>query len=180
MGFSLFSWTIGGYIISTGQVNITTGLPYTVIDLIVVYQAELYGLVTFASVLPIIPAIDRALIVAAKIFELIDRIPEIRTPDDPKEICKEIDIKDGIHFENIKFRYPTAPASIPDTFQGVSFTVKAGTSTAIVGPSGAGKSTIVQLLNRFYDPDSGTVKYGTDDLKSFDLEQLRHSIGWVG
>ena len=49
-----------------------------------------------------------------------------------------------------------------------------------MGPSGSGKSTIVQLLNRFYDPDSGSIKYGKDMLKSFELDNLRHKIGWVG
>ena len=45
-----------------------------------VYQAELYGMITFASTLPIVPGVERALKVGYKIFELIDRVPEIRTP----------------------------------------------------------------------------------------------------
>lgn len=61
----------------------------------------------------------------------------------------------GIVFEKVRFKYPTAPDGLPDTLQGVSFEIKAGTSTAIVGPSGSGKSTIVQMLERFYDPKSG-------------------------
>jgi len=52
-------------------------------------------------------------------------------------------LKTGITFKDVAFRYPTASENHPDTFKGVSFTIKAGTSTAIVGPSGAGKSTIV-------------------------------------
>ena len=111
MGFSCFSWTIGGWIIKEGIVNPTTNEPYTVVDVIIVYQAELYGLVTFASTLPIIPAIDRALVVGKKVFDLIDRQPEIDTPKDPDQICNEINIEDGIHFNDIHFRYPTAPAS---------------------------------------------------------------------
>ena len=65
-------------------------------------------------------------------------------------------------------------------FQGLSFKIKSGTSTAIVGPSGSGKSTIVQLINRFYDPDQGCIKYGDDPLTSFKLDDLRDKIGWVG
>ena len=91
--------------------NPVTGKPYDVIDLIMVYQAELYGLVTFASMLPIVPAVNRALIVGGIVFDLIEREPEIRTPNNPKEVCHQIDILDGIHFENIHFRYPTAPKS---------------------------------------------------------------------
>ena len=81
------------------------------VDVITIYQAEIYGLITFASALPIFPALERALKVAYKIFELIERVPEIRAPDDAKEICHQIDIKDGISFDNIHFRYPTAPES---------------------------------------------------------------------
>lgn len=58
--------------------------------------------------------------------------------------------------------------------------IKSGTTTAIVGPSGAGKSTIVQLINRFYDPSNGNIIYGSTPLKSIDLPALRKTIGWVG
>ena len=58
--------------------------------------------------------------------------------------------------------------------------IKSGTTTAIVGPSGAGKSTIVQLINRFYDPSNGNIFYGSTPLKSIDLPALRKTIGWVG
>ena len=52
-------------------------------------------------------------------------------------------IEEGIKFENVHFRYPTAQEHVPDVFQGLDFTIKSGTTTAIVGPSGSGKSTIV-------------------------------------
>jgi ATP-binding cassette subfamily B protein len=52
-------------------------------------------------------------------------------------------VDDAIYFNNIAFKYPTAPEKTLSTFENVSFKIKAGTSTAIVGPSGAGKSTIV-------------------------------------
>ena len=93
---------------------------------------------------------------------------------------KDIQIEKGITFENIKFRYPTAPEGTSPVIECGNFTIKSGTSTAIVGPSGAGKSTIVQLLNRFYDPESGSISYGTDNIKSLDVNQLREMIGWVG
>ena len=78
------------------------------------------------------------------------------------------------------FRYPTAQENVKDVFQGASFKIKAGTSTAIVGPSGSGKSTIVQMINRFYDPKGGSIDYGSTPLKKIDLTTLREMIGWVG
>lgn len=67
-----------------------------------------------------------------------------------------------------------------DILTDASFTIKSGTSTAIVGPSGSGKSTIVSLLNRYYDPLDGHIDYGSDNLKTLKLEKLRNMIGWVG
>lgn len=92
----------------------------------------------------------------------------------------KIEINDGIRFENVEFRYPTASENLRDVFQGASFKIKAGASTAIVGPSGSGKSTIVQMINRFYDPKGGEIFYGSTPLKSVDLTSLREMIGWVG
>ena len=80
----------------------------------------------------------------------------------------------------MKFKYPTAPEGARETLSDANFTIKSGTSTAIVGPSGSGKSTIVQLLNRFYEADEGTISYGNDNIKSLNLGKLRDMIGWVG
>jgi len=64
-------------------------------------------------------------------------------------------------------------------FEGADFDIKMNASTAIVGPSGSGKSTIVQLINRYYDLDQGTLTIGDDDIKNISLEKLRASIGYV-
>lgn len=130
------------------------------------------------------PAIIKALVVGKEVFDVIERVPLIRSPDVPSESSNKICIDEGIIFENVSFRYPTAPVNSRDVFSKVSFTIRPYTSTAIVGPSGSGKSTIVQLLNRFYDPSEvsnaqGTIYLGKDDLKSKDLTALRGMIGYV-
>ena len=66
-----------------------------------------------------------------------------------------------------------------DVLQGVSFSIKAGESTAIVGPSGTGKSTIVQMIERFYAPKAGEIYFDTTNLKDIKLKALRESIGYV-
>lgn len=65
------------------------------------------------------------------------------------------------------------------TLDGVTFTAKAGCTTAIVGPSGAGKSTILALIERFHDADAGTVKVGGADVRDLDRATLRGAIGYV-
>jgi ABC-type multidrug transport system fused ATPase/permease subunit len=61
----------------------------------------------------------------------------------------------------------------------VDFIIKAGTTTAIVGPSGAGKSTIIQMVERFYDPAGGNILFGDTNIKSIPLKTLRERIGYV-
>ena len=98
---------------------------------------------TFGSVFPIVPAVIKALIVGKKVFDVIERKPLIASPPASQPGTGEISIESGIKFQNVHFRYPTAPEGSKSVFQGVNFTIQPYKSTAIVGPSGSGKSTIV-------------------------------------
>ena len=142
----------------------------------------------FGSVFTIGPAIMKGLIVGKEIFDLIEREPKIKSPNQYSKkgkaepslaLSKQMSLSSGIRFENVRFRYPTAPENSRDIFTGVSFMIRPFTSTAIVGPSGSGKSTIVQLINRLYDPKSGTVYFNDEDLRMKDLATLRNFIGYV-
>lgn len=84
-----------------------------------------------------------------------------------------------IRFNNVTFKYPTAPEKIKNVLEGASFKILAGTTTAIVGPSGSGKSTIVQMVERFYDPLVGDIFLDNVNLKDIKLKTLRESIGYV-
>lgn len=136
------------------------------------------AMMIFGSILPIVPAIVKALCVGKLIFDVIEREPLIDSPKDSMPTDK-VAVESGIRFEDVHFRYPTAPEGSRDVFQGVSFTIQPYTSTAIVGPSGSGKSTIVQLLNRFYDPKAGKISFDDKDLKQVNLVALRNAIGYV-
>jgi ABC-type multidrug transport system fused ATPase/permease subunit len=72
-----------------------------------------------------------------------------------------------------------APAGPTPVLRGVSFSAPRGLRTALVGPSGAGKSTILALIERFYDADSGVVRLGGLDIRSLDRTELRSQIGYV-
>lgn len=82
----------------------------------------------------------------------------------------------GVRFDGVSFTYPdtTEPA-----LRDFSLTVPAIGLTALVGPSGGGKSTALGLLERFYDPDAGTIQLDGADLRVWDLHDLRASIGYV-
>lgn len=82
-----------------------------------------------------------------------------------------------IKFENVTFSYPLKPKSY--ILQNLSFLIKPGKIFAICGFSGSGKSTISNLLERFYDPNEGTIYIDDVDIKDYNIEYLRHNIGYV-
>lgn len=118
----------------------------------------------------------KAKVVGHMIFDVIDRVPEIR---DHEESGDKFEVTEGINFENVAFRYPTAPEKVRNVFDSVSFKILAGETTAIVGPSGSGKSTIVQMIERYYQPTAGEIYLDSMNIKDVKLKTLRESIGYV-
>ncbi|MFD9389181.1 ABC transporter ATP-binding protein [Streptomyces sp. NPDC060000] len=82
----------------------------------------------------------------------------------------------SLDFADVRFRYAD---DLPYVHHGVTFTVPARGMTAFVGPSGAGKTTVFSLIERFYDPESGTIALDGRDLADWELSHLRSSIGYV-
>ncbi len=109
-----------------------------------------------------------------RVFELIDRLPKFDTVDEPRT---EAPTTGRITFEHVTFRYPTRPevAALAD----VSFVVRPGEKVALVGPSGSGKSTVANLVARFYDPQQGHVLIDGVDIRQWDPDVVRDSIGMV-
>ena len=86
-------------------------------------------------------------------------------------------IKGEIKFNNVTFSYPTKEKI--NILNNLSFEIKAGTLTAIVGHSGSGKSTIINLIERFYDPNSGEILIDNINIKDYNIEWLHKKIGFV-
>uniref|UniRef100_A0A8C3RHT2 ATP binding cassette subfamily B member 11 n=1 Tax=Cyanoderma ruficeps TaxID=181631 RepID=A0A8C3RHT2_9PASS len=112
---------------------------------------------------------------AARFFQLVDRIPKISVYSEKGE--KWDDFKGSIEFLNCKFTYPSRPDI--QVLKGLSVSVKPGQTLAFVGRSGCGKSTSVQLLERFYDPEKGSVLIDGHDSKNVNVQFLRSKIGIV-
>ncbi len=107
-----------------------------------------------------------------RVFEFLEEKEETPTPD---SIPLPKDIKGNVSIEHVSFGYDTKNPVIQD----FSIDVTAGQRIAIVGHTGAGKTTIVKLLMRFYDVDSGSIKIDGHDLRKFDREDIRNVFGMV-
>ena len=108
------------------------------------------------------------------LFEFFELAPEIDSR--PEALPMPETFKEGFRFEQVSFRYPGTEAWV---LRDVSFTLKAGEVLALVGENGAGKTTLVKLLARLYDPDEGRILLDGRDLRDYNLNQLRESIGVI-
>ncbi|SCW66350.1 ATP-binding cassette, subfamily B [Paenibacillus tianmuensis] len=117
--------------------------------------------------------IQTAMVGAERIFETLGEKPAIVDPEQPKRLPKEI--RGEIAFENVWFAYNGDDWVLKD----VSFKIRPGQTVAFVGATGAGKSSIIQLMNRFYDIQKGSIKLDGVDIRDIPLDDLRHYIGIV-
>ncbi|WVQ85990.1 hypothetical protein IAT38_008158 [Cryptococcus sp. DSM 104549] len=157
----------GGILVSQGRAD--SGI------VINVFMSILIGSFSMAMLAPEMAAITKARSAAAKLFATIDRVPAIDSAS--PEGLKPDTVNGEISFEGVKFHYPSRP-NIP-ILKGLTTTFAAGKTFALVGASGSGKSTVVSLVERFYDPVEGVVKFDGRDIKTLNLKWLRQQIGLV-
>lgn len=141
-----------------------------------VFVALMTGMMNLMGLAPNIQAVVKARSIGKEIFDVIDRVPEIR---DNGKSYTSFEVKKSIAFRDVTFKYPTAKANIKNVLDGVNFEIRANETTAIVGPSGSGKSTIIQMIERFYEPILGEVFFDDVNLKDIQLKTLRENIGYV-
>ena len=120
-------------------------------------------------------ALTQGTAAAAKLFDTIERVPEIDSANEGG--LRPSTVTGRITLEDVRFHYPSRPSV--EVVKGLSVTFEAGKTAALVGASGSGKSTIVGLVERFYDPTAGVVKLDGINLKDLNLKWLRSQIGLV-
>ena len=177
------AYGIGGHLAINGTVTVGTLLAITAL------LARLYGPLTALSNVRI--DVMTALVSFERIFEVLDLAPMVQD----RPAAKELVGKDfAVEFKNVSFAYPKAEeislsslesVAKPETVEsgvvlnGLTFTAKSGTMTALVGPSGAGKTTISSLVPRLYDVTSGSIEVGGFDIRDLTMKSLRENIGVV-
>jgi ATP-binding cassette subfamily B protein len=141
-------------------------------------QFVLYALIgagSIAALTEVWAEVQRAAGGMGRIAELLDESPRVQAPAAARTLPPRA--RGEIAFENVTFRYPSRPESA--ALRDFSLALRPGETVALVGPSGAGKSTVLQLLLRFHDPDSGSIRLDGIDLRELDPRALRAQLALV-
>jgi ATP-binding cassette subfamily B protein len=153
----------GGMLVINGQLTIGELVAFTT------YMGQLVSPVRFLGM--ILPAIAMAAASAERIFEILDRAPEVREQPGarPLEICEG-----RVRFENVSFAYGQNRV-----LREISFEAQPNQVVALLGLTGSGKTSIVNLIPRFYDPTEGRICIDGTDIREVTLASLRGQIGMV-
>ncbi|XP_059085284.1 ATP-dependent translocase ABCB1-like isoform X2 [Tigriopus californicus] len=149
---------------------------YDASSLLVVFFSVLMGAMNVGQATPYVEAFSVARGAAAQIFDIIDRVPKIDSSSTEGEHPEKG--AGNLSFKDVFFNYPSRKDV--KILNGLTMVVNKGETVALVGSSGCGKSTVIQLVQRFYDPWSGSVMLNGKDLRQLNLSALRERIGIVG
>ncbi|MDO7881052.1 ABC transporter ATP-binding protein [Salinibacterium soli] len=170
---------VGGFRVASGAI--------TVANLVAFILFLFMMIMPLGSAFGAINSVNQALGALGRIQEIV-ALPSETDGDAAIRPVAAIESDDAVSFEDVVFTYPEGAAGHSDldddapdrtVLHGVTFSAPAGKRTALVGPSGAGKSTILALIERFYDPTSGVVRFGGVDIRGLDRTELRSRIGYV-
>jgi ATP-binding cassette, subfamily B, bacterial len=178
-----FAYGIGGHLAISGSITVGTMIAITAL------LARLYGPLTALSNIRI--DVMTSLVSFERVFEVLDLKPMVESKSGAIELAAS---KPKVEFKNVNFSYPKADEISLASLEGIatrevvdsgeilknlSFVVEPGTMTALVGPSGTGKTTISALIPRLYDVTDGSIEINCHDIRAYELESLRRSIGVV-
>ena len=157
-----------------GARDVRTG-EMTVGDLVqfVIYAGMVAGSVGALS--EIWGELQRAAGATERLVELLAAEDHVKDPAHPVPL--PMPAKGGIHFKDVTFHYPSRPEV--SALDKVTLDIKPGETIALVGPSGAGKTTVIQLIQRFWDPETGSVEIDGYDLRSLSRHDFRRAIALV-
>ncbi|KAK4872476.1 hypothetical protein RN001_014505 [Aquatica leii] len=155
-----------------GVLIVNQGMPYE--KMFKVSQALIMGTVSIAHALAFTPNLQKGLSSASKIFKLLRRVPAIRDKDDSSSRQWA---SSSVNYSQINFSYPTR--SSVRVLKHLDLSILEGKTVALVGSSGCGKSTVLQLLERYYDPNSGDIEVDGENIKEMKLSSLRSQLGVV-
>ncbi len=166
LGFIIATFIyVSGYLITTGEIGINNFFSFLA-AMMLAYQPV-------RSLATLNMAVYQGTAALERVFGIIDRKNQIQND----ESAPKIKIKNSkINFDDVSFKYLT---SNENAVRNLSFSAEGGRITALVGHSGAGKSTIINLIPRFYQPQSGEIFIDEQNIKDVSLNSLRNQIAIV-
>lgn len=142
-------------------------------------QFFLYAVIVagaIAALSEVLGDVQRAIGASERLLELLSLKSQVQNPIKPIVRSELRNQAISIDIQNLNFHYPSIPRNV---LTDITLDIKAGEKVAIVGPSGSGKTSLFKLIQRFYDPQSGSISFDGIDIKQFRLDDLRKLIGVV-
>ena len=170
--FLVFTWIVGILWIGAQDVRAEIMSMGTLVQFLI-YSIMVAGAV--AALSEIWSELQRAAGATERLVEMLHTEDQVSDPMDPAALPTPV--QGEVTFEDVVFTYPSRPGA--PALDGVSLSVKAGENIAVVGPSGAGKTTIIQLLQRFYDPDAGRILLDGVPITDLTRADLRGAMAMV-
>jgi len=174
IGFVL-TFVVGGIWVFSGPPGVLSGSLSvgTFVTFVFLGQRLVWPMAQFGQ---LINLYQRAEASAERVFGLMDEPSHLSTDDDVPDLAVT---RGRVEYDDVTFSYGGEDDDEP-VVEDIDFTVDAGETLALVGPTGAGKSTVLKLLPRLYDVDSGSVRIDGQDVRDVDPGSLRRALGYVG
>lgn len=164
----LIVW-VGGSYIDAGAIQTGDMIAFITYSMVVIMSFLMIGMVSIM--------LPRADVAASRVNEVLETAPSIVDPAEPcRHDCAERPEGAEIAFDDVTFSYDEGSDPV---LRHVSFTAEAGKTTAVIGSTGSGKSTVIKLVERFYDVDSGAVRVDGVDVRAMPQHELRAQFGYV-
>jgi ATP-binding cassette subfamily B protein len=163
---------VGGYRVAAGETSVANLVTFILLMFLMIRPlGQAFG--AYSSVMSALGALAR--------IEEILQLPLEETAKESAQISKPKRTQNAIEFKKVSFAYPAAEAHRDGklVLDSVSFKIKKGDRVALVGPSGAGKSTVLSLIERFYEPNSGEILLEGVPVTELSRDALRSQIGYV-
>tara|TARA_Y100000768_G_scaffold92035_1_gene66421 strand:+ start:6198 stop:8051 length:1854 start_codon:yes stop_codon:yes gene_type:complete len=155
----------GGWILNSGEISVGQFVTFLLISTRMTMPLFILGL--------LMNQLQRGEAAARRVFALIDLEPSITDSEEAKNLDEPIT---SISFDGVTFAYPGTSINV---LNNVSFNVDSGGFLGIMGHTGAGKSTILKLVEKFYQPQSGAVKINGKEISEFTIKSIRSRFGFV-
>lgn len=157
--------TAGGWLVGDGDISVGQFVTFILMATRMTMPLFIFGM--------LVNQIQRSEASARRVFAIVDLEPTIVDREDASELEGEATT---VAFEKLTFGYPGTDQTV---LNGISFELKKDQTLGIVGPTGAGKSTIIKMLLRYYEPDSGCVLMNGENIQEHTLHSMRQQIGYV-